>query len=170
MTVHLWLHQHLEKGFVSDQSYYMYMHVFSRKFKNALDAQTLDIYIESIKINHLHHYGLENYEVVQEFRYCQWSKSLMYAKERMGLGGGGIWYRSVFLYYTYWMYYVYMYNMQNFDFLFRYSLLGETILRYFDNLHSVNICRKKVLLSLKEREFDGNTDSAKIEEIFLGES
>lgn len=68
------------------------------------------------------------------------------------------------------MYYVYMYNMHNFDFLFRYSLLGETILRYFDNLHSVNICRKKVLLSLKELEFDGNTDSAKIEEIFLDES
>lgn len=54
--------------------------------------------------------------------------------------------------------------MQNFDFLSRYSLVGKTILRYFDNLHSVNICRKKVLLSLKEIEFDGNTDSAKIEE------
>lgn len=54
--------------------------------------------------------------------------------------------------------------------IFRYSLLGVTILRYFDNLHSVNICRKKVFLSLKELEFDGNTDSAKIEEIILDES
>lgn len=44
------------------------------------------------------------------------------------------------------------------------------IFRYFDNLYLVNICRKKVILLLKELEFDGNIDSVKIEEIFLDES
>lgn len=157
MTVHLWLHQHLEKSFVSDQSYSvqiitcMYMY-FQENLKMLL---TLRLWVDRIHKDKLSSSFwirvfnpkcniIENYEVLQEFTY--WSKSLINVMDRMDRG----WWEfdmiiGVFFYTTYWMYYVYMYDMQNFDFLFRYSLVGETILRYFDNLHSVNLCRKEVL-------------------------
>lgn len=78
---------------------------------------------------------------------------------------------GVFLYTTYWMYYVYMYNICIILTFFSDTVfLVKRFLDILTNLHSVNICRKKVFLSLKELEFDGNTDSAKIEEIFLDES
>lgn len=61
MTVHLWLHQHLKKSFVSDQSYSvqiiicMYMY-FQENLKMLL---TLRLWVYRIQINYRLHFGLE---------------------------------------------------------------------------------------------------------------